>query len=111
MSGIRALHLKSLYLRTESLAVDVDDLSVEPGEFMAVMGESGSGKTDLLRLIAGLETPDDGDIYVGGVWTNKTPIGQRPVQLIFQGLALWPHYKAMDDQSYSSFSFPLRARR
>jgi ABC-type sugar transport system ATPase subunit len=95
----------------ESLAVDIDDLSVEPGEFMAVMRESRSGKATLLRLIAGLETPDGGDIYIGGVWMNKTQVGQRPVQLIFQSLALWPHLKLLDDRGYSNLSLPLKARR
>ena len=111
MSGIRALHLKLQYSRMERLAVDVADLTVEPGEFMAIMGESGSGKTSLLRLIAGLESPDEGDIYIGGEWMNDTPVGRRPVQMIFQSLALWPHLKVMDEKGYSNLSFPLKVRR
>lgn len=111
MSGIRALHLKLQYPRTEKLAVNIADLTVESGEFMAVMGESGSGKTSLLRLIAGLESPDEGDIYIGGEWMNETPVGRRPVQMIFQSLALWPHLKVMDEKGYSNLSFPLKVRR
>jgi multiple sugar transport system ATP-binding protein len=111
MSGIRALRLKLTYPRNEVPAVDIDEFTVEPGEFMAIMGESGSGKTTLLRLIAGLETPDQGDIYIGGEWMNDTSVGRRPVQLIFQSLALWPHLKVMDERGYSNLSFPLKVRR
>jgi multiple sugar transport system ATP-binding protein len=111
MSGIRARRLKLTYPRMETPAVNIEDLTVEPGEFMAIMGESGSGKTSLLRLIAGLESPDQGDIYIGGVWMNETPVGRRPVQMIFQSLALWPHLRVMDERGYSNLSFPLKVRR
>ena len=111
MSGIRALHLKLQYSGTDTPAVNISDLTVEPGEFMAIMGESGSGKTSLLRLIAGFEKPDEGDIYIGGEWMNDTPVGRRPVQMIFQSLALWPHLKVMDERGYSNLSFPLKVRR
>ena len=110
MSGIRALRLRFQYPRTEHPAVDIQDLAVADGEFVAVMGESGSGKTTLLRLLAGLEAPDQGDIYIGGERVNDVPVGSRPVQLIFQSLALWPHLRVMDERGYSNLSLPLRVR-
>ncbi|MCY4581513.1 MAG: ABC transporter ATP-binding protein [Chloroflexi bacterium] len=110
MSGIRVLRLRFQYPRTEQPAVDIQDLTVADGEFLAVMGESGSGKTTLLRLLAGLEVPDQGDIYIGGERVNDVPVGSRPVQLIFQSLALWPHLRVMDERGYSNLSLPLRVR-
>ncbi len=109
-SGVRVLRLQLRYPKAERLAVDVDDLRVAPGEFVAIMGESGSGKTSLLRLVAGLEEPTQGEIYIGGVYMNDVEVGRRPVQLIFQSLALWPHLRVMDEQGYSNLSFPLKIR-
>ena len=111
MSGIRVRRLKFQYPKTEAPAVDIADLEVGAGEFVAIMGESGSGKTTLLRLIAGLERPEQGDIYIGGEYMNDTPVGRRPVQLIFQSLALWPHLRVMEERGYSNLSLPLKARR
>ena len=111
MSGIRVSRLKFQYPKTESPAVDIADFEVGSGEFVAVMGESGSGKTTLLRLLAGLERPDQGDIYIGGEYMNNVSVGRRPVQLIFQSLALWPHLRVMDERGYSNLSLPLKVRR
>lgn len=111
MSGIRVRRLKFQYPKTEAPAVDIADLEIGAGEFVAIMGESGSGKTTLLRLIAGLERPEQGDIYIGGEYMNDVPVGRRPVQLIFQSLALWPHLRVMEERGYSNLSLPLKARR
>ena len=111
MSGIRVHRLQLKYPANDKLAVDIAGFEVPPGEFMAIMGQSGSGKTSLLRLIAGLETPTTGDVYIGGEWMNKTSVGRRPVQMIFQTLALWPHLRVMDAGNYSNLSFPLKVRR
>ncbi|MBI2087329.1 MAG: ABC transporter ATP-binding protein, partial [Deltaproteobacteria bacterium] len=75
------------------VAVDEADLHVVDGEFLVIVGESGCGKTTTLRLIAGLETPDSGTIFIGGVPVNDIPPGRRGVQMIFQSYALWPHMK------------------
>ncbi|MBI1993052.1 MAG: ABC transporter ATP-binding protein [Deltaproteobacteria bacterium] len=63
------------------VAVDGANLTVNHGEFLVVVGESGCGKTTTLRLITGLETPDSGTIYIGGVPVNDLPVGQRGVQM------------------------------
>ena len=111
MSGIRLVRVTMQYPESQKPAVDRIELDVAPGEFLAIMGESGAGKTTILRLIAGLERPDSGDIYIAGEWMNDVPVGRRPVQMIFQSLALWPHLKVMDDRHYSNLSFPLKIRR
>ncbi|HWP58011.1 MAG TPA: ABC transporter ATP-binding protein [Candidatus Acidoferrales bacterium] len=93
------------------VAVDNADLNVKDGEFLVVLGESGCGKTTMLRLIAGLEDPDSGTIFIGGVPVNDVPVGKRNVQMIFQHYALWPHMRVMDERSYTNLSFPLKIRK
>ncbi|HEY7217305.1 MAG TPA: ATP-binding cassette domain-containing protein, partial [Candidatus Binatia bacterium] len=92
-------------------AVDNANLDVNPGEFLVIVGESGCGKTTTLRLIAGLEQPDSGTIFINGASVNDVPVGQRGVQMIFQNFALWPHMKVFDAQRYSNLSLPLRVRK
>src|SRR5574341_2468935 len=92
-------------------AVDQASLDVDAGEFLVIVGESGCGKTTTLRLIAGLETPDSGTIYIDGAPVNDIPVGRRNVQMIFQHYALWPHMKIFDESSYTNLSLPLKVRK
>ena len=92
-------------------AVDQANLDVNAGEFLVIVGESGCGKTTTLRLITGLETPDSGTIFIGGVPVNDVPVGRRGVQMIFQNFALWPHMKVFDENRYSNLSLPLKVRK
>src|SRR5438445_2641271 len=72
-------------------AVDRVSLAIEAGEFFALLGPSGCGKTTLLRLIAGLETPDDGRIVIDDADVTAVPPYARPVNMMFQSYALFPH--------------------
>src|SRR5205823_9842722 len=72
-------------------AVDRVSLSVERGEFFALLGPSGCGKTTLLRLIAGFEMPDGGRFLIDGVDVTAVPPYARPVNMMFQSYALFPH--------------------
>ena len=72
-------------------AVDGVTLSVAPGEFFALLGPSGCGKTTLLRMIAGLETADAGRVLIDGVDVTRMPPHRRPVNMMFQSYALFPH--------------------
>src|SRR3984893_11194939 len=72
-------------------AVDRVSLSIERGEFFALLGPSGCGKTTLLRLIAGFETPDNGRIVIDGTDVTSVPPYARPVNMMFQSYALFPH--------------------
>src|SRR5579862_7428411 len=72
-------------------AVDRVSLAVEEGEFFALLGPSGCGKTTLLRLIAGFETPDHGRIRIDGTDVTSVPPYRRPVNMMFQSYALFPH--------------------
>ncbi len=81
------------------IAVNNVSLTVESGSFLTLLGPSGCGKTTLLRCVAGLEDPDDGEIYIGDklVFSRamgvSVPPGKRELGLVFQNYALWPHMK------------------
>jgi len=74
-----------------SAAVDKLSLDIYQGEFFALLGPSGCGKTTLLRLIAGFERPDSGRILLDGVDLAAVPPYRRPVNMMFQNYALFPH--------------------
>ena len=78
---------------------------VAAGEFVTFLGPSGCGKTTLLRIIAGLELADAGSVTLGGRDITALPAHQRPVNTVFQNLALFPHYNVFDN-----VAFGLRAR-
>ncbi len=72
-------------------AVDGLSLAIKEGEFFALLGPSGCGKTSLLRMIAGFDTPDRGRIFIGGTDMTEVPPHRRPVNMMFQSYALFPH--------------------
>lgn len=72
-------------------AVDHLDLHIADGEFLVLVGPSGCGKTTTLRMLAGLETVDDGSIYIGDVNVTNIPPSQRDIAMVFQNYALYPH--------------------
>ncbi|MEO7888291.1 MAG: ATP-binding cassette domain-containing protein, partial [Polaromonas sp.] len=80
----------------------VKDLSftVERGSFFSILGPSGCGKTTLLRMIAGFLTPDVGQIHIGGKPMNGVPPNQRPVNMVFQHLALFPMMSVGENVGY-----------
>jgi putative spermidine/putrescine transport system ATP-binding protein len=81
-------------------AVDAIDLTINEGEFFAMLGPSGSGKTTCLRLVAGFETPTAGEIIIFGERANKTPPYSRNVNTVFQDYALFPHMSVADNVAY-----------
>jgi putrescine transport system ATP-binding protein len=82
------------------VAVDGVSLSVRPNEFLALLGASGCGKTTLLRLIAGLDAPDAGRIIIAGEDMTQTPPFRRPVNLMFQSYALFPHMSVAENVAF-----------
>lgn len=86
----------------------IDNLSLEVknGEFFAILGPSGEGKSTLLRLIAGLEKPDSGKIYIDGKDVTDLPPNKRNVAMMFQNYALYPHMNVFDNIAY-----PLKIRK
>ena len=81
-------------------AVDGVDLEIARGELFALLGGSGCGKTTLLRLLAGLETPDGGRIVIDGQDMTDVPAHLRPVNMMFQSYALFPHMDVTANVSY-----------
>jgi ABC-type Fe3+/spermidine/putrescine transport system ATPase subunit len=86
------------------------ELDLAPGEIVALLGPSGCGKTTALRMVAGLETPDDGEIRIGDrtVFGRKIDLApeDRNVGMVFQSYAVWPHRSVLENVAY-----PLRLKR
>ncbi|MGO3175234.1 MAG: ABC transporter ATP-binding protein [Microbacterium gubbeenense] len=85
---------------TVAAAVESIDLDIEPGEFVTLLGPSGCGKTSTLRMIAGFETLTEGAINLDGVDISATPPHRRPMSMVFQSYALFPHLSVRDNVSY-----------
>jgi spermidine/putrescine transport system ATP-binding protein len=82
------------------LAVDHVSLTVQRGEFFSLLGPSGAGKTSVLRMIAGFETPDEGTIRIDGHSMEAVPANRRPVNLVFQSYALFPHLTVAENVAF-----------
>ena len=85
-------------------AVNGIDLVTGEGEYLVLLGPSGCGKTTLLRLIAGLERPSDGDVLIGGEMVTRLPPRARKIAMVFQSYALYPHKTV-----FANIAFPLAA--
>jgi spermidine/putrescine transport system ATP-binding protein len=81
-------------------AVDDVSLAIEEGEFFALLGPSGCGKTTLLRMLEGFETPTEGRILIDGEDVSHTPPNRRPVNMVFQSYAVFPHMSVADNVGY-----------
>jgi len=81
-------------------AVDRLSLDIRAGEFFALLGPSGCGKTTLLRMLAGFETPDEGHILLGGKDIAQVLPHERPVNMMFQNYALFPHLSVRDNIAF-----------
>jgi len=81
-------------------AVQSSSFRVEDGEFFMLLGPSGCGKTTTLRMIAGLELPTSGEVYIGGEEVGQRPASQRDIAFVFQMFALYPHMNVRKNISY-----------
>lgn len=88
------------------IAVKDLDLEIKDKDLVALLGPSGCGKTTTLRCIAGLETPDEGEIYIGDKLVNEIPPRNRDVAMVFQSYALYSHMTVFDN-----IGFPLKMRK
>lgn len=107
-----ALRLRGLSKSFGSLwAVRDLDLEVGPGEIVALIGESGCGKTTTLRLVAGLEMPDAGTVEIAGRDCSSVPPERRGTGLVFQDYALFPHLDVAANVRYGLYRLPRAQRR
>lgn len=101
------IHLESVAKAFGSVVAVADlTLTIEDGEFFALLGPSGCGKTTTLRLVAGLERPTRGRIFIGGQEVTDLPPQARDVAMVFQDYALYPHMTVLENIAY-----PLKVRR
>ena len=104
MSKIELVHVDKYYGKNHVLK-DLN-LTIEDGEFMTLLGPSGCGKTTTLRVVSGLEKPQNGFIYMDGkeivnaAEAYFAPPSQRNLNLVFQSYALWPHMTVFENVSF-----------
>ena len=102
--GVRLDHITKIYkdYKTEKDFAAVDDISldIKPGSFVTLLGPSGCGKTTTLRMVAGFESPDKGEIYSGDQAINELTPNKRDTAMVFQSYALLPHYNVFDNIAY-----------
>ncbi|PHR89976.1 MAG: Fe3+/spermidine/putrescine ABC transporter ATP-binding protein [Blastopirellula sp.] len=98
MPALSIKQLRKTYGATT--AVDSFDLDVAEGEFVSLLGPSGCGKTTILRMVAGLITPDSGQIVIAGKDVTHVPVHKRNVGLVFQSYALFPHMTVFDNVAF-----------
>ena len=102
--GVRLSHISKIYMDPKTgkdfYAVRDVDLDIAPGSFVTLLGPSGCGKTTTLRMIAGFESPDEGDVYLGEEAINELTPNKRDTAMVFQSYALFPHYNVFDNVAY-----------
>ena len=102
--GVRLEHISKIYKDPKTgkdfYAVKDVSLNIEPGSFVTLLGPSGCGKTTTLRMIAGFESPDEGEIYLGDQAINALTPNKRDTAMVFQSYALFPHYNVYDNIAY-----------
>lgn len=102
--GVKLDHITKIYkdYKTGADFAAVDDVSLDiaPGSFVTLLGPSGCGKTTTLRMVAGFESPDKGEIYLGDEAINELTPNKRDTAMVFQSYALLPHYNVFDNVAY-----------
>ena len=101
MTGTVSVRVSGISKRFGSVtALHRVSLEVAAGEFFALLGPSGCGKTTLLRILAGLDHPDEGSVSIDGRDMGRTPANRRPVNMVFQSYAVFPHLSVRDNVAY-----------
>jgi len=108
MATVELLNLSKRF--GDIVAVSDVTLRIDSGEFMALVGPTGCGKTTVLRLISGLEFPTSGDVRFDGISQDGVPPSHRRVRMVFQDYALYPHLHVFRERGFSNLGFPLNIR-
>lgn len=104
MANVRLNKISKLFNGTP--AVTNLSLDVADGEFLVLLGPSGCGKSTTLRMVAGVETPTEGEVWIGDRLVNDVPPRERDIAMVFQSYALYPQMTV-----YDNLAFPLRMRK
>ena len=102
--SVRLEHISKIYIHPKTLkefyATKDVNIDIKEGEFVTLLGPSGCGKTTTLRMIAGFESPDEGEIYIGKDAVNQLTPDKRDTAMVFQSYALLPHLNIFDNVAY-----------
>jgi len=102
--GVRLEGVSKIYMDPKTnkpfKAVDNIFVNIKPGDFVTLLGPSGCGKTTTLRMIAGFESPDEGEIFLGDQAINELTPNKRDTAMVFQSYALFPHMNIFDNVAY-----------
>ena len=101
MSAVEFRGVEKVYAKGDRPAVAGFDLSVSDGEFLVLVGPSGCGKSTTLRMVAGLELPTAGEIFIGGKDVTRLPPKDRDIAMVFQNYALYPHMTVAENMSFA----------
>ena len=101
MAQVRFEHIGKVYSAGDKPAVDDFNLTVADGEFLVLVGPSGCGKSTSLRMVAGLETPTSGRIFIGEKDVTHLPPKDRDIAMVFQNYALYPHMTVKENLSFA----------
>jgi ABC-type sugar transport system ATPase subunit len=97
MAELELKNIRKSFLGGTFHALRDINLKVPDGVFATILGPSGCGKTTLLRIVAGLEKPDGGDVFIGGKAVNQISPRERNIAMVFQNYALYPHKKVFEN--------------
>ena len=106
--GLRVENIKKVY--DKNIALNGVSLDIRPGEFVCLLGPSGCGKSSLLRIIAGLDRPDEGSVYINDRTVTRLPPQRRNFGIMFQSYALFPNLTAFENVAYGLRNKKIKTR-
>ncbi len=101
MAAVRYIQATRVYPGSTVPALNALDLDIADGEFMVLVGPSGSGKSTALRMLAGLEDVDEGEIHIGDIDVSRYAPKERDIAMVFQNYALYPHLSVADNMAFA----------
>ena len=101
MATVQFVHASRIYPGNPVPAVKDLSLDIEDGEFMVLVGPSGSGKSTALRMLAGLEEVNSGEIHIGGADVSRKAPKDRDIAMVFQNYALYPHMSVAENMGFA----------